>query len=196
MRQWLMRNAFGRRLRRTNFTRDELAAMARNTSYLAPSALDLHDEEFAELPGPSLEAWGAKDIEFENGVAVRCSLAGRAFISLGERLSAPPWDGVSTVRLVAIQPFMVELAACPHLVRLRGLNLRGNRIGDSGAKALAASPYLTNLRELNLSTNNLTDDGLAALRAAPWFPQLESLELAGNRSAPVVASPLVRPKSL
>jgi len=165
------------------FTPAELAAMARYPSYLAPSAMDLHDEMAEPLPGPSLEAWGAKDLEFEDGEAVACSLAGRAFIALGERLSAPPWRRIISVRLVAIQPFMEELAACPHLARLRTLILRGNRIGDSGAKALAASPYLSNLRSLNLSTNNLTDAGLDALSRAAWFQQLESLDLSGNPAA-------------
>src|SRR4051812_43052290 len=120
MRQWLMRNAFGRRLRRTSFSAAELAAMARNPSRLAPSAMDVHDEEFAiqnsptRQRGASLEAWGAKDIQFENGFAVACSLSGRAFIELKEAMEAHPWRRVVSVRLVAIQPFMAELAACPH----------------------------------------------------------------------------------
>lgn len=180
MRQWLMRNAFGRRLRRTVFTPAELAAMARNPSYRAPSAMDLHDEESEPMPENTLEAWGAKDIEYVDGEAVSCSLAGRAFISLEERLNAHPWQRVGAVRLVAIQPFMVELAACPHLARLHTLNLRGNRIGDSGAIALAASPHLGNLKHLNLATNSLSEVGLLALRAAAWFQQLESVDLSGN----------------
>ena len=183
MRQWLLRNAFGRRLGRTKFTAAELAAMARNPSYLAPSAIDLHDETTEPLPGPSLEAWGAKDLEFENGEAVACSLAGRAFIALGEHFSEQPWRRVTSVRLVAIQPFMEELGQCPHLARLRTLDLRGNRIGDSGVKALAASPHFRNLRSVDLSTNNLTDAGLEALSHAAWFHQLESLDLSGNLAA-------------
>lgn len=180
MRQWLMRNAFGRRLGRTVFTESELAAMARNPSYRAPSAMDLHDEAAEPLPENTLEAWAAKDIEHVDGVAVSCSLSGRAFISLGERFHAHPWHRVVAVRLVAVQSFMVELAACPHLSRLHTLNLRGNRIGDSGAKALAASPHLANLKHLNLSANNLTHAGLDALRSAAWFNRLESADLSGN----------------
>lgn len=180
MRQWLMRNAFGRRLRRTVFTPAELAAMARYPSYRAPSTMDLHDEAAEPLPENTLEAWAAKDIEYVSGEAVSCSLSGRAFISLSERFHAHPWQRVSAVRLVAVQPFMVELAACPHLSRLHTLNLRGNRIGDSGAKALAASPHLGNLKHLDLSTNNLTHAGLDALRSAAWFNRLESADVSGN----------------
>lgn len=183
MRQWLMRNAFGRRLRRTVFTEAELAAMARNPSFLAPSAMDLHDEESEPMSGPTLVAWCARDVMLENGDAIACSLAGRAFIALGERFALPPWHKVRSVRLVAIQPFMVELAACLHLSRLQTLNLRGNRIGDSGAAALAASPHLGNLRELNLAMNDITSAGLAILSRAAWFSRLESLDLSGNPAA-------------
>lgn len=185
MRQWLMRNAFGRRLGRTNFTPVELASMARNPSYRAPSAMDLHDEHAESLPENTLEAWAARDVVIEAGEAIACSLAGRAFIALADRLHARPWERVRSVRLVAVQPFMLELAACPHLAQLQTLNLRGNRIGDSGAVTLAASPHLVHLRHLDLSTNDLTDEGLAALRAAPWFLQLESLDLSGNLATPV-----------
>ena len=186
MRQWLMRNAFGRRLRVAAFSPCQLAAMARNPSYLAPSAMDLHDEDFAVQSSPTrqqgsgLEAWSAKDIQFEDGFAVACSLSGRAFIELRELLEAHPWQRVGSIRLVAVQPFMAELAACPHLARLHSLNLRGNRIGDNGVKLLAASPHLASLRELNLSTNDIGNEGLAALRAASWFSQLKSLDLTGN----------------
>ena len=179
MRQWLMRNAFGRQLRRTRFSAVELAAMARNPSSLAPSAMDLHDEDAEPLPENTLEAWSARDVIFENGEAVSCSLSGRAFISLGERFYSAPWHRVASIRLVAVRPLLVELAACPHLARLHTLNLRGNRIGDSGAKALAASPYLANLKRLDLSSNDLSASGLAVLQATPWFQRLESVKLDG-----------------
>jgi len=177
MRQWLMRNAFGRRLRRTRFSPNELSAMARNPSSLAPSAMDLHDEHSEPFPENTLEAWSARDLIHENGKAVSCSLSGRAFISLGERFLSHPWRRVVAIRLVAVRPFMVELAACPHLARLHTLDLCGNRIGDPGALALAASRFLANLKRLDLSTNDLTEAGLAALQATPWFQRLESVKL-------------------
>ena len=69
------------------------------------------------------------------------------------------------VRLVAIQPFLAELAACPHLAKLDSLDLRGNHIGDEGLKIIA--PSVSHLMTLNLSANSLTpgsDARLASLR--------------------------------
>lgn len=190
MRQWLMRNAFGRRLRVQSFSPKQLAAMARNPSYLAPSAMDLHDEDSEPLPANTLEAWSARDVMFEDGQAVACSLSGRAFIALGKRFEAHPWHQVGAIRLVAVQPFMLELAACPHLARLHTLNLRGNRIGDSGAVALAASPFLMNLHILDLTDNDITQLGLTALRESAWLSQQShSIHSPGSSSILVTVSP-------
>ena len=172
--------------------------MARNPSYRAPAAADLHDERAAQPPGADapLEAWGAKHLAIRDGVAVGCSLSGRAFIAMGEwfdrrasrrkpevgctNTSGLRLDARLEVRLVAVQPFMGELARCPHLANLRRLDLTCNRIGVDGAKALAGSPFLSGLQELVLSANDLGDAGLAALREASWFRNLTVLELAEN----------------
>lgn len=143
-------------------TATALARVARTPSYRAPRAADLHNPD--TFPPPSDPAAGE-------------SLTGRAFISAGA--------GLTRVRLVAVQPFMGELAACPYLATLRRLDLTGNRVGPAGAAALAASVYLGGLRELGLSGNALGADGAAALGSAAWLAQLEELELADNRlSAP------------
>jgi hypothetical protein len=119
------------------------------------------------------------------------SLTGRAFISAGEVLFR--LTPLRDVRLVAVQPFMRELAACPHLANLRRLDLTGNRIGPVGARELAASPHLNGLRELGLDGNALGTDGVAALAAAPWLAGLTRLELADNGLAPAdVARVLAR----
>ncbi len=159
--------------------------MARFPSYRAPSVADLRDELAAQPPGPDapLEEWGAQDIVIRDGV-MSCSLSGRAFIAFGEVCGSHsafhiPYSALQ-VRLVAVQPFMEELARCPLLERVRLLDLSGNRIGERGAKALANSPHLGRLRELILTRNNLGGAGLAALREAPWFGQLRVLEIAEN----------------
>ena len=149
--------------------------MAWNPSYRAPSAADLHDEDAHQPPGPDapLEAWGAKDLVVRDGVVVGCSLSGRAFLSL-KRCE------LSEVRLVAVQPFMAELARCPHLAKLHRLDLSGSRIGIAGAKSLAESRLLGSLKELVLSRNNLNHEGLELVSRAEWFPNLDVLEVADN----------------
>ncbi|QDU20307.1 leucine-rich repeat domain-containing protein [Urbifossiella limnaea] len=134
-----------------------LARLARFPSYRAPRAADLHDPTTFQPPaGPSSEL----------------VLSGRAFIASG---STRP-----DVRLVAVQPFVGELAACPHLRTLRRLDLTGNRIGPDGARALVASPFFGGLRELVLNGNAIGSEGAAALPGAPWLSGLERLEVAGN----------------
>lgn len=149
--------------------------MAWNPSYRAPSAADLHDEGAYQKPGPDapLEAWGAKDFVIRDGVKVGCSMSGRAFLSL-ERCE------LSEVRLVAVQPYIAELARCPNLAKLHRLDLNGSRIGRAGAKALAESRLLGSLKELVLSRNDLNDAGLELLSRAEWFQNLEALEVADN----------------
>ncbi|MBX9582934.1 MAG: hypothetical protein K2X87_21715 [Gemmataceae bacterium] len=139
------------------FRPDELTRMAWSPSYRAPRVRDMHDPDlFADRPPPSAD------------------LTGRAFL-------AGHHDGSDSVRLVAVQPFVGELARCPHLARLRRLDLSGNRIGPAGVRGLAVSPHLDTLEELNLSGNVLGPDGMAALRAAPWFGRLRVLELADDQ---------------
>jgi uncharacterized protein (TIGR02996 family) len=109
--------------------------------------------------------WGARDLVFRRGFVEGMSLTGRCFVSLSDGLFAA--TPLREVRLIAVNFLMPELAACPNLQKLTRLDLRGNRIGDAGAKALATSPWLGNLKELDLTDNDLGPDGWAALRALP-----------------------------
>jgi hypothetical protein len=129
-----------------------------------------HDEWVAPFA-----PWSAEDVVFRRGFAEAMSLSGRAFISISDGLfrTAPVRD----VRLVAVQPFMAELARAPNLAKLERLSLRGNWIGPDGVKALAESPYLIRLRELDLSHNGLTADDVQPLLD---LPSLDTLELMGN----------------
>jgi Leucine-rich repeat (LRR) protein len=138
------------------FSAAELARMAWSPSHRAPRVAEMHDPDlFADRPPPSAD------------------LTGRAFL-------AGHHDGSASARLVAVQPFVGELARCPHLRHLSRLDLSGNRIGPAGVRELAASPHLGGLEELNLSGNGLGPDGMAALRAAPWSRHLKGLEVADN----------------
>jgi uncharacterized protein (TIGR02996 family) len=120
----------------------------------------------------------AKDLVVRRGFVEGMSLSGRAFISLGgDLLRLTP---LREVRLVAVQPYIGELAGCPHLAKLRRLDLSGNRIGAAGVRKLAESAFLGGLRELGLSANDPGSEGLASLVAAPWRENLDVLELAEN----------------
>src|SRR4051794_18958578 len=97
MRRQCMPGRFPRRL-----TDDDrrLSWMARGLSWRAPSAVEvLHPEPFPPpTPAPPpvgsgegnwlrwLEHWSAEDVEFDDGLPVACSLAGRAFLTLGDWL--------------------------------------------------------------------------------------------------------------
>lgn len=126
--------------------------------------------------------WAARDFVVRRGFVEGMSLSGRAFISAGGALFrlAP----LREVRLVAVQPFLDELARCPHLAGVRRLDLSGNRIGSAGARSLAGSHRLDRLSELVLSGNDLGTDGIAAVAGASWLPRLRVLEAADNRLGP------------
>ena len=125
-------------------------------------------------------AVSGEDLVWRRGFVETLSLAGRAFITLG------PWvlwqTPLRDVRLVAVQPYLGELAAAPHLARLRTLDLRGNRVGPAGLATLLASPHLA-VEELNLAGNNLTAADV------PTLPTLRRLDLSGNALGPDVAWP-------
>jgi hypothetical protein len=96
---------------------------------LAPPAeiIALVDAQFAP--------WSGRDFVWEGGLVVGMSLAGRAFLSgIDAILRLAP---VQTIRLVAIQPFLDELARCDSVSKLRCLDLSGNRIGDEGFAKIA-----------------------------------------------------------
>ena len=125
-------------------------------------------------------AVSGEDLAWRRGFVETLSLAGRAFITLG------PWilrqTPLRDVRLVAVQPYVGELAAVPHLANLRTLDLRGNRIGSAGLATLLASPYFA-ADTLNLACNNLTAADV------PTLPPLRRLDLSVNALGPDVAWP-------
>ncbi len=133
--------------------------------------------------------WGATDHVFRRGFVEGMSLSGRAFLSNGDSLFR--LTPLREVRLVAVQPFLGELARCELLTRLHRLDLTGNRIGPAGMRELAESAFLGRLKELGLSGNDLGADGAAALRAARWLSGLKGLELADNRLGPAEVGPLL-----
>jgi uncharacterized protein (TIGR02996 family) len=79
------------------------------------------------------------------------------------------------------------MAAAPGLANLEALTIgwcghdEGERIGDTGLRAIASSPHLTRLRRLKLNKCRLTPAGVAALAASKNFANLTRLELYDER---------------
>lgn len=75
------------------------------------------------------------------------------------------------------------LAASPHLVRLRSLELSDTGIGPQGVRALADAPWVENLDRLEFSgfdcttSNFIGDAGARALAESPRLTRLTSLSL-------------------
>ncbi len=137
--------------------------------------------EIAAAAREHFAAVSAEDLVWRRGFVEGMSLAGRAFVSLGPWIARQtPWN---EVRLVAVQPYLGELAATPHLAQLRTLDLRGNRIGSAGLATLSASPYFA-ADALNLAVNNLTAADV------PTLPRLRRLDLSGNALGSNVAWPV------
>lgn len=93
----------------------------------------------------SFAPWSACDLVFRRGFVEAMSLSGRAFISLGEPLFR--LTPLRKVRLVAIVPFLDELAQTPHVAKLHTLDLRGNGISEAEIAVLQKQwPSLVLLR--------------------------------------------------
>lgn len=124
-----------------------------------------------------LSPWAARDLGIRRGFPESASLAGRAFIRWGEELlqSVP----LRQLRLLAIAPYMDELARCPHLARLVSLDLSGNRLGPDRLDPLLQSPHLA-ATHLDLSGNHLGEEGLRRLTASCHAPRCRSLALREN----------------
>lgn len=156
-----MKDPFARR-RPERLTHADLSWIARGPSWRAPRLGDLNH---------------APPIDYDQLMRGK-RIAGRAFIAHGAELARR--GKLAEVHLVAVAPFLDELAGCPHLTAVESLNLDGNRIGAAGVRSLAASPYLTRLTELNLARNSIGPDGLRSLLSAPWLSTLRTLHLADN----------------
>jgi uncharacterized protein (TIGR02996 family) len=78
-------------------------------------------------------------------------------------------------------PEAALLADCPHLTRLRTLNLYNNRLTEVGVQAMADSPFLGRLRSLDLTQNLVGPDGLRALAHSTALRLLCDVDLYGNK---------------
>lgn len=163
---------FPRRLK-SPVSPDAFRRMAWNPSACAPHPSELLFPDKIVLTGLDIQ-----DHVYVNGLLIGASVSGRALISRGDELFR--LGPIREVRLVAVQPFMAELAQSPHLLKLRKLNLDGNQIGLGGLRELLASPYLQQLESLNLSRNGLGDDAIVLLANTSSLTGIQELDLSAN----------------
>lgn len=80
--------------------------------------------------------------------------------------------------------FMPALCECPHLDRLRSLDLSANALGNAAVQALVVCERLTHLEALDLSSNSIGDAGVRALTRSALMDQLVHLDLSRNAIGP------------
>jgi uncharacterized protein (TIGR02996 family) len=130
--------------------RDPRGAFIR--AQLADANISPHSSIVA-LAHETFAPWSGRDFVWRRGFVTGLSLAGRAFLCHGESiLNLAP---IQEVRLVAIQPYLKELAACQHLLKLKRLDLRDNRLG-SAVLEVVRSPLAAQITHWNLQGNLLT----------------------------------------
>ena len=99
-------------------------------------------------------------------------------------------DNFSSSKILYLRGWRLEAAGAriladdPRLIKVRGLDLCGNQIGDAGLEALLSSPRLRRLSELRLAENGLSIAGVRALVASPAMSELSELDLSGNGLGP------------
>jgi uncharacterized protein (TIGR02996 family) len=77
-----------------------------------------------------------------------------------------------------------DVARCPHLSRVRALDLSRATVGPTELRALLGSPFLARLERLDLTNAPLGNEGAVHLASGPLFPQLTHLNLARTGLTP------------
>jgi uncharacterized protein (TIGR02996 family) len=141
-------------------------------------AYDALRDRAADLLGRHHRAWFAPlespvdDWLFRRGCLEEVRLDVRLFAAVANELFG--WHPVQKLELRAAEDFrgrwreetLHACLACPHLVHLADLGLRGCRIGDQGVEILARPSLLTSLRSLDLGDNAIGPAGARALASA------------------------------
>jgi uncharacterized protein (TIGR02996 family) len=131
-------------------------------------------KKLPKLPGVKWE------VMFERGFPRNVNTtSATAFLKHAEVIYRSAPVGWLTIRSVSAKT-VVELPRSPYLSRLRGLDLRGCRLGDHGVRELCASPHLSRLEVLNLSRVGMTDAGATAIANCRGLGELWALLLHEN----------------
>jgi len=116
--------------------------------------------------------------KFRRGFIDEITLRADAFLEHAPVLLRP--GTIRTVHLLNAAGHVGGLARCPHLARVRALDLCANHLWDDAARLLARSPAIRGLAGLDLSFNSLSSAAVQAFAAARSWPRLETLDLRGN----------------
>ncbi len=140
----------------------------------AQALLDKHE---AEWTAPFRRA--ASEWRFRRGFVEEVTTTADAFLSGGGVFGAFP---IRKVRLCFMRDLMRAVANCPHLARVRVLDVSGLHLRDHAVEALLASPHLTRLTGLNFGGNAIEGPAVRALVESPLMPRLTWLNLSNNHS--------------
>jgi uncharacterized protein (TIGR02996 family) len=137
----------------------------------------------------------ATNHEFERGFVGKVSLGARKLLTHGAKLFAlAPIRRLRLIRLGSSGVTPEEVAACPLLARLRGLELIG-RLDAEQMQTLLKSPHLAQIVSLGVPSPEFRLGGLQALFDGA-LPCLEELDLTALPWASHVVRDMARPKSL
>jgi uncharacterized protein (TIGR02996 family) len=142
--------------------------------------LDRHEAEWtAPLRGVA-SAW-----RFRRGFVEEVTLEAAALPAGGALFDAFP---IQKVFIDKLRDHVKAVAACPHLARVRVLDVSGCTLRDGGVETLLASPHLTQLTGLDLAGNWLENRAVRALAASPLMPRLNWLNLCNNHALGLAAA--------
>ena len=111
------------------------------------------------------------------------SLGSRSYYPSETLLAWPQARRLTSLSLGATGVHSAQLALLGSSDALAGLvhlDLDGNPLDDTAARALAGATHFRQLRQLSLNHGKIGPEGAFALAAAPWLPGLEVLKLWGN----------------
>lgn len=125
-------------------------------------------------PLHELNAHGRVYGDFSRGFVNEVVIDASVFAKRGNELWAV--SPVSQLHLNRIELAAEQLAACPHLARVRTLTISGP-VAPGALRTVLESPHLAGLQRLTLESVPLEDDDIRALAEGAAFPPLNSFSL-------------------
>ncbi len=125
-------------------------------------------------PLHGLNAHGRVYGDFSRGFVNEVVIDAAVFAERGDELWA--LSPVTELHLNHLEPAAERLSDCPHLARVRALNLSG-AVSPDTLRRLLDSPYLTELHRLRLESVPLDDRGIQVLADGAALPALRSFSM-------------------